>query len=63
MEGMAADLSFWSSVYLCASVVEEPNTVEDVSVAVVSVLETDGGREVVVSGTAVDTSVVVLSVP
>ena len=60
---MAADLSFWSSVYLCASVVEVPNTVEDASVAVVSVLETDGGSEVVVSGTVVDTSVVVLSVP
>ena len=62
VEGVAAVLSFWSSVYLCASVVDVPNTVEDASVAVVSVLETDRGREVVVSGTAVDTSVVVLSV-
>lgn len=63
MEGVAADLSFWSAVYLCASVVDVPNTVEDASVAIVSVLGTDGGSEVVVSGTAVDTSVVVLSVP
>ena len=63
VEGVAADVSFWSSVYLCTSVVEAPNTVEDASVAVVSVLETDGGREVVVSGTAVDASIVVLSVP